>query len=60
MNNIIEVTNLEKKYGDINAVNGVSFNVEKGEVFGILGPNGAVKHNRGNDRGFTETECRYY
>jgi len=37
MNNIIEVTNLEKKYGDINAVNGVSFNVEKGEVFGILG-----------------------
>ena len=43
MNNIIEVTNLEKKYGDINAVNGVSFNVEKGEVFGILGPNGAGK-----------------
>ena len=43
MNSIIEVNNLEKKYGDINAVNGVSFNVEQGEVFGILGPNGAGK-----------------
>jgi len=43
MNSIIEVNNLEKKYGDINAVNGVSFCVEKGEVFGILGPNGAGK-----------------
>jgi ABC-2 type transport system ATP-binding protein len=43
MRNIIEVNNLEKKYGDVNAVNGVSFNVEQGEVFGILGPNGAGK-----------------
>ena len=43
MSNIIEVNNLEKKYGDVNAVNGVSFNVEQGEVFGILGPNGAGK-----------------
>ena len=43
MNSIIEVNNLEKKYGDVNAVNGVSFCVEKGEVFGILGPNGAGK-----------------
>jgi ABC-2 type transport system ATP-binding protein len=43
VNNIIEVSNLEKKYGDINAVNGVSFSVEQGEVFGILGPNGAGK-----------------
>ena len=41
--NIIEVNNLEKKYGAVNAVNGVSFNVEKGEIFGILGPNGAGK-----------------
>ena len=37
MNSIIEVNNLEKKYGDVNAVNGVSFNVEQGDVFGILG-----------------------
>ena len=43
MNSIIEVSNLEKKYGDVNAVNGVSFSVEQGEVFGILGPNGAGK-----------------
>jgi ABC-2 type transport system ATP-binding protein len=43
VNNIIEVNNLEKKYGDVNAVNGISFSVEKGEVFGILGPNGAGK-----------------
>ncbi|MGP8079419.1 MAG: ABC transporter ATP-binding protein [Dehalococcoidales bacterium] len=42
-NTIIEVNNLEKKYGDVNAVNGVSFGVEQGEVFGILGPNGAGK-----------------
>jgi ABC-2 type transport system ATP-binding protein len=40
---IIEVNHLQKKYGDVNAVNGVSFNVTKGEVFGILGPNGAGK-----------------
>jgi ABC-2 type transport system ATP-binding protein len=43
MTKIIEVINLEKKYGDVNAVNGVSFTVEQGEVFGILGPNGAGK-----------------
>ena len=40
---IIEVNHLQKKYGDVNAVNGVSFNVTKEEVFGILGPNGAGK-----------------
>jgi ABC-2 type transport system ATP-binding protein len=43
MNSIIEVNNLEKKYGDVNAVNGISFSVERGEVFAILGPNGAGK-----------------
>ena len=36
MNSIIEVNNLEKKYGDVNAVNGISFSVERGEVFAIL------------------------
>ena len=43
MNSIIEVNNLENKYGDANAVNGISFSVERGEVFAILGPNGAGK-----------------
>jgi ABC-2 type transport system ATP-binding protein len=42
-NTIIEVNNLEKKYGDVKAVDGVSFGVAQGDVFGILGPNGAGK-----------------
>jgi ABC-2 type transport system ATP-binding protein len=40
---IISVQNLVKKYGDFTAVNGLSFDVEEGEVFGLLGPNGAGK-----------------
>ncbi|HHU82466.1 MAG TPA: ABC transporter ATP-binding protein [Firmicutes bacterium] len=40
---IIEVTNLSKRFGDIEAVKGISFSVEKGEFFGFLGPNGAGK-----------------
>lgn len=40
---IISVQNLVKKYGDFTAVNGISFEVEEGEVFGLLGPNGAGK-----------------
>ena len=39
----IAVQNLVKKYGDITAVDDVSFSVRQGEVFGILGPNGAGK-----------------
>ena len=41
--NVIEVTDLTKRYGDRAAVDGVSFSVEEGEIFGILGPNGAGK-----------------
>ena len=40
---MVEVDNLVKHYGPIKAVNGVSFQVKKGEVLGFLGPNGAGK-----------------
>jgi ABC-2 type transport system ATP-binding protein len=39
----VEVENLVKKFGDFTAVDNVSFQVRKGEVFGFLGPNGAGK-----------------
>jgi ABC-2 type transport system ATP-binding protein len=40
---IIKVENLTKKYGDFEAVKGLSFEVYAGEIFGLLGPNGAGK-----------------
>ncbi|NBH02554.1 ABC transporter ATP-binding protein [Amycolatopsis sp. SID8362] len=40
---LIEVTDLRKRYGSRVAVDGVSFTVERGEIFGILGTNGAGK-----------------
>jgi ABC-2 type transport system ATP-binding protein len=42
-NREIVVENLVKQYGEFKAVNGVSFNVHSGEIFGFLGPNGAGK-----------------
>lgn len=40
---MLEVRNLRKHFGPIQAVRGVSFHIEKGEVLGFLGPNGAGK-----------------
>lgn len=59
MSAVIEVHHLHKKYGDIVAVDDVSFTVEEGEIFGIVGPEGAgkttalecIKGLRNRDRG---------
>jgi ABC-2 type transport system ATP-binding protein len=40
---MIEVEQLRKEYGDLTAVDGVSFTARPGEIFGLLGPNGAGK-----------------
>jgi ABC-2 type transport system ATP-binding protein len=40
---IISVRDLYKKYGEFEAVKGISFDVRQGEIFGLLGPNGAGK-----------------
>lgn len=40
---LLEIHNLRKRYGGIEALKGISFSVERGEFFGVLGPNGAGK-----------------
>ena len=39
----IDVRNIVKKFGDFEAVKGITFDVAEGEIFGLLGPNGAGK-----------------
>ena len=40
---MIEVSNLSKAYGKLNALQDISFTVDEGEILGLLGPNGAGK-----------------
>lgn len=43
MDYAISIKNLEKKFGSFTAVNGISFDIPKGKIFGFLGPNGSGK-----------------
>ena len=43
MNSIIDIQNIHKSFGSVKAVKGISFNVSKGEMFGLVGPDGAGK-----------------
>jgi ABC-2 type transport system ATP-binding protein len=43
MINVLEINDIRKNYGNIQALKGVSFSVPKGSVFGVLGPNGSGK-----------------
>ncbi|MBR1973098.1 MAG: ATP-binding cassette domain-containing protein [Candidatus Methanomethylophilaceae archaeon] len=43
MNDALVVKDVHKRYGDHEAVKGISFTVHEGEIFGLIGPNGAGK-----------------
>ncbi len=40
---MLKISNIEKSYGDVKALKGITLNVEKGELFGLIGPDGAGK-----------------
>ncbi len=43
MENIIQIENFHKYYGDVKAVNGITLDIRRGEMFGLVGPDGAGK-----------------
>ena len=43
MTTVIEVKDLSKSYGEVKAVSHVNLSVEKGALFGLLGPNGSAR-----------------
>ena len=43
MSNAIEIVDVQKRFGNVHALRGVSFMIKRGEFFGLLGPNGAGK-----------------
>ena len=43
MTRVIDISDLKKNYGDITAANGITFSVNEGEMFGLVGPDGAGK-----------------
>ena len=49
MPNILETHKFVESYGDFTTVKGVSFNIKEGEIFSLLGPNGA-KETKTNSR----------
>ena len=52
MGSILEIKNVSKSFGKNKVVDNITLNIEEGEVFGFLGPNGARKNNNNkNDFG---------
>ena len=46
MTKIIEVSHLNKKFGDFQAINDLNLSLEAGKIYGIIGPNGAGNRRR--------------
>ena len=43
MTAVLEVSNIKKSFGGVKAVDGVSFDIQEGEILGLIGPNGCGK-----------------